>query len=386
MGTVSNGFSVYLPYLMDAYGLTHAQTSSLVTFRCLVSFFAMLGIGVYYRRFSLRVGTAVAALCAALSFGIYSLAETYPVFCVGAALSGMSYGLGSMIPVSILMNKWFHQRKALALGICATGSGIATIVLPPVTTALVESLSMKTTFRLEAVAILLLTLLIFSLLRDDPKDKGLAPYGEPEPTTETPAAPSAPPAGPALTKGTWLLMGVVCLFMGALANPGFSHLSVLYTSAGFDAMVVASFLSLTGVMIVVGKLLYGQATDRMGGCRSSLLFGAVLLVGHLLCCLAGLGSHALSTVAVFLLGLGYPIATIGPSVWANDLASPAAYPTVLRRFQVIYAGGALIFASVPGILADHFGGYVPAYLLFSAMLAVALVFIGATYIQKKKRG
>ena len=33
MGTVSNGFSVYLPYIMDERGLTHAQTSSLVTLR-----------------------------------------------------------------------------------------------------------------------------------------------------------------------------------------------------------------------------------------------------------------------------------------------------------------------------------------------------------------
>ena len=45
MGTVSNGFSVYLPFIMAERGLTNAQTSSLVTLRCLVSFFAMLGIG-----------------------------------------------------------------------------------------------------------------------------------------------------------------------------------------------------------------------------------------------------------------------------------------------------------------------------------------------------
>lgn len=45
MGTVSNGFSVYLPYIMDERGLTHAQTSSLVTLRCLTAFLAMLVIG-----------------------------------------------------------------------------------------------------------------------------------------------------------------------------------------------------------------------------------------------------------------------------------------------------------------------------------------------------
>ncbi len=38
-------------------------------------------------------------------------------------------------------------------------------------------------------------------------------------------------------------------------------------------------------MITVGKLPYGETTDRIGG-GSCLLFGGVLLAGHLLCCLA----------------------------------------------------------------------------------------------------
>ena len=123
MGTVSNGFSIYLPYIMAERGLTHAQTSSLVTLRCLVAFVAMLLIGGYYRKVSLRVGTGLAVCCAGLAFWLYSAAETYPLFCVGAAVSGISYGLGSMIPVSILINRWFDQHRALALSICASGSG-----------------------------------------------------------------------------------------------------------------------------------------------------------------------------------------------------------------------------------------------------------------------
>ena len=71
-----------------------------------------------------------------------------------------------------------------------------------------------------------------------------------------------------------------------------------------------------------------------------------------------------------LCGFGFAPAI---SVWAGDMASPDRFPVVVRRLQVIYAGGALAFASVPGILADRFGGsYIPAYVLFSAFLALAL--------------
>ena len=385
MGTVSNGFSVFLPYIMDHMGLTHAQTSSLVTLRCLVSFFAMLGIGVYYRKVSLRIGTAIAAACAGVAFLLYSVATTYPVFCIGAAVSGLSYGLGSMIPVSILMNRWFVQHKALALSICATGSGIATIALPPVTTLLVERLSMAAAFRIEAVGIFVAVAVIALFLRSDPADMGLRPFGQ----AETPAereGPAAPPVSKTLTPQMWALMACVSLFMGALANPGFSHLSVLFSSEGFSSTVVAAIISGTGAMLTLGKIIYGQTTDRIGGCRSSLLFGALLLAGYLLCCLAFLGSIPLCVATVLCIGVGYPIATIGPSVWANDLSSPDRYPTVIRRLQIIYAGGALLFANVPGILADWFGGsYVPAFLVFSAFLALALVLIAITYRIERRR-
>ena len=324
MGTVSNGFSVYLPYIMDERGLTHAQTSSLVTLRCLTAFLAMLTIGWYYKKVSLRLGVSIAACCAGLSYLLYASARTYPLFCVGAAVSGLSYGFGSMIPVSLLMNRWFDRHRALALSICATGSGIATIVLPPVTTALVEHLTMGTAFRIEGAAIFLLAALIFAVLRSDPAEKDLAPCGHQEAPAgqETPARKAHGDIPPA----AFVLLAFASLFMGAVANPGFVHLSVLFSGEGFSAGAVAAIISGTGLMLTLGKLLYGETTDHVGGCKSTLLFGAILVAGHVLCCLAFLQSIPLSVLTAVCMGVGYPIATIGPSVWANDLASPRAVP------------------------------------------------------------
>ncbi len=219
MGTVSNGFSVYLPYIMEEKGLTNAQTSSLVTLRCAVSFLSMLVIGFYYQKVSIRVGTTIAA---AGGWRVLSAVQRgrglSPVLRRGGYL-GVSYGLGSMIPVSILINRWFYQHRALALSICASGSGIATIVLPPVTTALVENLSMATTFRIEAVAIFLLAAVIFLALRNQPADKGLLPCGQTQ--AQEAAAQASVNLGPqrVMTRQMWLLPGRASLFMGALANP-----------------------------------------------------------------------------------------------------------------------------------------------------------------------
>ena len=229
----------------------------------------------------------------------------------------------------------------------------------------------------------LFTFLILLFLRNDPGEKGLKPYGWEH--AHPAGAKEEPERSVTLTANMWVLMACASLCMGALANPGFSHLSVLFTSEGFDPMVVAVILSGAGVVITLDKLIYGGVTDRVGGCKSSLLFGGILLVGHLLCCLAFLQSLPVTLLTVLFLGVGYPICTIGPSIWANDMSSSDRYPTVVRRLQVIYAGGALVFASVPGILADHFGSYIPAYVLFSAAMALTLVCVALAYRENRTR-
>ena len=237
----------------------------------------------------------------------------------------------------------------------------------------------------QAVGVFAIAAILFLFLRSTPAEMGLRPVGAAEvpETVETQAQPA--PDSFTLTPKMWAFMGCVSLFMGALANPGFAHLSVLYTSEGFDPVVVAAILSGTGVMITLGKLIYGETTDHLGGRRASLLFGGILLVGHVLCCLAFLQNLVVCGVTVLFLGIGYPIATIGPSVWANDMSSPDHYPTVVRRLQVIYAGGALLFASVPGLMADALGGYIPTYALMSGMLFLALCLVALAYREVGRR-
>ena len=89
--------------------------------------------------------------------------------------------------------------------------------------------------------------------------------------------------------------------------------------------------------------------------------------------------------SMLILGIGFPISTIGPSVWAADLAEPEAFAKVIRRSQVFYAGGAFAFSSMPGILADHFGSYAYAYRTFAVMAVVMLIALVAAYRMKTKR-
>ena len=178
MGTASNGLSVFLPYIIKACELTNTQASSLVTLRCAFAFLSMLVISLYYKRVGYRLGTCISALCCCAAYSIYSFANTYPQFCVGASMAGISYGLGSMIPVSILMNRWFVRHRALAIGICASGSGLAVIILPPILTGIILRFSLRAAFLVTAGFTLVAAALVYLLIREKPADMGLEALGE----------------------------------------------------------------------------------------------------------------------------------------------------------------------------------------------------------------
>ena len=416
MGTASNGLSVFLPYIIKACELTNTQASSLVTLRCAFAFLSMLLISLYYKRVGYRLGTCISALCCCAAYSIYSFADTYPQFCIGASMAGISYGLGSMIPVSILMNRWFVRHRALAIGICASGSGLAVIILPPILTGIILRLSLRAAFLVTAGYTLASAILIYLLIRETPADMGLEALGEGDrvesrrtgsrrtaseryvsersaadqsasglSASERLAARRRSSRGDADTQSdsVWILIGMVCVIMGALSNPGFVHLSVLYTSEGYAPMTIAFLISLCGIVLTLGKVLCGGAADLMGGLKASLLFIGLLLAGLVMCCFAFTGSVPLAAVAVFLFGVGSPVCTVGIPVWAGDLSEPKDYPKTVRNLQLIYAAGAMLFASTPGVIADHLGSYIPVYAIFAISLAGTAICLIAAYRLRK---
>lgn len=383
-GMVSNGFSIFLPYIRELKGFTNTQTSFLINVRYMVAFASMLSIGLYYKLLGMRLGTGLAVIFAGIAFFLYGIADSYGLFCAAAAVSGLGYGMGSMIPVSILMNRWFAKRQALAIGICSAGSGFATIVIPPINTLLVETMSMKAAFLIDSVGIFFIGLLVCALMRDEPGAVGLKPFGQQGTPAERKERVKAVQEQRKLPLKLWALVGCASLTMGVLSNPGFSHLSILYSTEGYSPYIVSLIVSSMGIVLTFGKIVYGQVTDRIGGLSSTLWFGAVLIAGHVFCCLIFLHVPAICVAQVLAMGIGYPISTVGVSIWARDFAPASQYPAVVRRLQVIFAGGALIFSSVPGVLADLTGTYITAYVLFTGLLVTALTCITMAYGKKRK--
>ena len=176
LGLGANAFSVYQPYIIAYNNFTNAQGSWIITVRSLFILIGMMTAAWACRRLGLRRAVTLSVLLIALSHLIFGLAETFPVYCLAAAVTGIGYCWGGMIPLSLLIDRWFQDRQAFALGLAATGSGLATIAAPAPLTFLLERFGLRAAFWTESACLLLIALVVWAVLRDTPEEAGTAPY------------------------------------------------------------------------------------------------------------------------------------------------------------------------------------------------------------------
>ncbi len=381
MGLCSNILSVYLPFI-EGTGLSHSMGSAILSIRCGFSFGVTFLVERYYRKLSLRRGILLASLMGVASAVVYSIGGSAFVYYIGAALGGICYGLGCIYPVSLMLTRWFHTHRGLAIGISSAGSGVCIMIFSPLASALVLRYSLRTTFLLQGAFALISALCIFLLLRDDPAQKGLTPYGEGGES----GVKVREKEGPAeLPKSVLWMLALMMLLIGGSGQAFAGHVSVLARSCGYSVQVAATMVSLKGMVLVGSKFLSGGMADRFGPKRCTTLLIIVFILG----CIVIQGMDGVSLFWCFapmvLMGFGASVYNVGPPLWAGDLSDKAGFPKLLKWLQIFYNLGGILFSAVPGFIADHTGEYKSSYMLIACMMVLALVILRWSYWKGLKK-
>lgn len=381
VGAVAGSITAYLPYIIDYGGLTQTQGSSIFTIICLVSLIVTsVLLEPYYKHFSYRVGLALALAGAAVDYLIYSFSTGYAGFVCGALLGGVVYALAGMVPISIVINSWFAEHTALALGLCAAGTGVASITIPMILAILLGKCSLPGVFRIMAILMAVIAVLVYLLLRDRPQQLGMTAFGRQNSSKKAGILNNQKDAD---SKTMWcMLVGI--LMLGAVTGGGYQHISVLYINAGFSEFQVSSILSLGGALMIAGKCLFGAIADKAGTSSTTKLFYCFLIAGWLLCCMAGRKSMVLAVLSVVFINLGMALSTVGLSAIAKSVSSEKRFGRTTKNLQSFTMIGSIAFNTIPGIIADAVGSYVPAYWIVTAITVTSLFLATTAFMRYRK--
>ena len=378
MGICSTLMSAFLPYI-KATGISGSESSMIVSVRSFSSLATMFLVPLYYRRVSLRLGMTLATVLGGAGMLVFALGSSVWMYYIGAGIAGVALALGASIPAALLVNNWFTTRRGTALGIAASGSGIAASLFPTLVDLLVRQLGLRAMFLCLAGFIFLSAAVCWVLIRSTPEEKGLAPYsaGVDKVKNRPAAAPGYLPAA------GWLLLVPLMLLDGTASITGNAHISVLMTTSGYTTQWAALVLSLFGLLLTAGKLLFGVVADRLGPRMATTVSFALLILG-LLMPMAMDGSALWPCVVMaVLMGFGYPPCTVGVSLWAADFSTPEGYAKTLRWMQILNTCGGILTGTLPGRMYDTYGTYRGAFVLMAGGIALGTVLLWLCYRIRK---
>lgn len=314
-----------------------------------------------------RIWTAAAIAFAAAVFG-YSLAQNQYQFYALGLVVGAAYITTAQIPMMMLINNWFSEKKGLATSIAVSGISAGGALLSPLVNSLIANVGWRMSYRVYALIILALAVVFgIFLIYLRPEDKGMKPYGYKE-SDDLPADPTKD-TNKSLNVGLTIAASLSCSFfiflllgsvMNGLANgASLQFPPALQEAAGFKtAGTVVSIYLLLGVF---GKLLLGRIADKYG-IYHALFFGASTLALSFVAMLFvpfAWGPWLVAVVFGFGLALGSvlpPLVTA--SIYGRDMYGEA-YGFVQSATQVGAAFGPLLVSYI----FDASGSYYMAWII-----------------------
>lgn len=376
VGLGTSSFAVYQPYLISITGLTNSESSMFLTVRTMAGFVSTFLLQFYLDKIGLRRGVCLAAFCTGMAFAILGFAHSFPVACISAVLLGAGSGLGGTASASIILHRVFDEHMGLALSVSLAGTSFAMTICAPIVTYLVENFSLKMSTTIEALFVFICVAVI------------LIPLGLVPDTGANGKKKQSASVKETFFHNTGLILCfVIMLFIGAIGNTGWSHLSVLYTAEGFTTAQVALLMSLVGAFLTFGKLFFGWCVDTLGGMLTFDAASVIMVVGLALASLAGLHSMPIAIVSMLLFGISLPMGTLSSGLLSKLFAGPGCYDTAVSKLQLAYMIGSLLYGPFPGIIADAFGGsYVPSFVLMTVfgVMTTVLMFVAFGLKSNKK--
>jgi MFS family permease len=152
-----------------------------------------------------------------------------------------------------------------------------------------------------------------------------------------------------------------------------THIVPHTTDMGFSAMEAATVISILGIAILIGRVVLGAISDRIGRKVTAII--CLLLQGGAITCL--LWVQDLWMLKLFALVYGFTLGGLAPAMAAliGDTFGLDRIGAILGLLEISWGIGAAIGPALGGFIFDVNGSYFIAFLSWGVAMFLAALFI-----------
>ncbi|MFC1860827.1 MFS transporter [Chloroflexota bacterium] len=375
-----HSYGVFFKSLAGEFDLNRATTSSIYSvFTVFCALFSLLG-GWALDKYGARKTVALMGFFTCLSLLLTSYtAAAWQLFITYSLL--LALGNGPTYPILMAtVSRWFDKKRSLALGIAGAGGGLGMFIMSPLSAFLIADYGWRTAYVVVGVTGGLIVIFLSLLLRKEPEEVGLLPYGTTSATVKTmpQAGDKAKPADFSIRQAfstvsfwplwfSWLLQSISVYLITA-------HIVPHTTDIGVSPVRAAMVLSLIGGSAIIGRLLAGVAPDIRGRIIASIVFsllGTVALIWLI-------WAHELWTFYLFALifGLSWGGLSTTLTTLVGDVFGRRNIGILMGWQGFAWYGGAAIGPALGGLLFDATQSYTVAFIIGAVALLITVFLIG----------
>jgi MFS family permease len=361
----SNTFGVFFKPIAEQFGWSRGTMSGAFALRSLVMAIIVVPLGYYADRYGprwvLTPSYIITGICLML---LAKITAVWQLYLVQGLLLGITIG-GPFVCITATVAKWHNLKRGLALGITAAGSGLSSIIFPPIATKLIAHLDWPLATFILGIIVLIIGIPCSLLMKNPP----LQPEQRQNLNSGSPFDAWRMLPTYLKNKG-FLAIVIVFVVIGAVGYGTQNHLVNYETDLGYTALIAAGMMSVMGFASTAGRLGIGTISDRIGARKDAALCCILLGVSFILL-LTKISVLMWIAAALFGAGFGGSIPLIPTLMVERVELSQLSTATGVGAMGLNL--GATIGPWLAGFIFDVSGHYFWAFVIAAAGCVLALV-------------
>ena len=388
--TVANAdranLGVALPFIRKEFPMSNTEAGMLISLFFIFYAAVQFPVSFLYKKFGARILMSISMFFTSSTTWLIGTTSSVLQIKIFRALLGISEG---PLPVgcSTTIDRWFPpHEKGTAAGLYWAASKFGPVICPPICVLIIEFSGWRDIFLFFAIPGIILSVIWFIFVRNNPEESGLVSPSELAYIKSTQVAPvkkkeralrpelSFYPAwidkvirtrelalidttGKVLR--SWNIMGnaISWLCMVGIVNVIMAWIpTYLVTVKGFTTLKMGALSAAPFIGAVLGNTVGGWMSDRLFRTRRkplmmvSALSTSIMMYSLIYAPNSALFLGSMLFLAGFLLSLGYSAFTVYPM----GLATKDIFPIAIGIVNTCGTLGAAIFPTVTGIILDAY--------------------------------
>ncbi len=370
-----SSFGVFFKPVLTEFGWTRALTSGAYSTAWIIEGILGIFMGWLNDKIGPRIVLTISGILIGLGCVLMSRIETiWQLYLFYGVIIGIGLS-GTFVPILTLASRWFFKRRSTMNGLILTGTGLGTLIAPPLATWIISIYDWRTSYIVMGIVVMVIMVTAAQFLKRDPSQIGQWPYGY---STEGELKPSFLLEGfslkeAACTRQFWMVF-IMASCLGCCQFAIIVHLVPHATDMGISPASAANILAALGGLTIIGRLLLGSAADRIGN-RLVLVIGFFLMAATLLWL-----TRATDIWMLYLFAIIYGIAEGGMGAVVSPLVAQIfglkSLGTVFGAISFGVTIGCAVGPSLTGYIFDITGSYNTAFLVLAAIAIAGLLLIG----------